>query len=154
MEDVFTRLERAMDHNSFTILAHNYLFNSILKIIEQKDQIIDQEALMKLIRSLPPTDNPMVVSTFRKALFFATRFTRHENGKTLKEFDDDPDILPREQMVLSIMEKSLEMKDNFIHSFGNDLIKSKGKAHIPIPPKTVNKKYAPKLINPKEKIRK
>jgi starch synthase len=120
MEDVFTRLERAMDHNSFTVLAHNYLFNGILKIIEQKE--IDQEALMKLIRQLPQADN--LVGIFRKALFFATRFTRDETGKTLKEYNDDPDILPREKMVLNIMEKALELKDNFIHSFGVDLVKS------------------------------
>lgn len=128
MENVYTRLQRAISFHSIPVLAHNLIFNSVSNLIEKKDISVNEIA--QLVKSLP--EDPELYLTFREALFFATRYIREKikikgkgNQLTLKKLSDDNEIEERENSVLNVLTLMKDDKTtNFISKFGKDVMEA------------------------------
>ena len=133
MENIYTRLQRAINYRSIPILSHNQIFSTILDIVESKEdeesQTVIDEKISKLIKSLP--HDPELFITFRQSLFYATRYGREENKSNLIQFNSDNEneiIEKREEKVLRILKRMKENKNKegleFISKFANDVIEA------------------------------
>ncbi|OHT08896.1 hypothetical protein TRFO_22380 [Tritrichomonas foetus] len=116
-EHIYTRLERAIHYNSYTILANNKIFNNILHAIDNEP---NDEDLVKLIESLPSGNETMTI--FREALVFATR-NKKENKK-LVQIPDENTVMEREAVSLRIIHRLANMKMNqYVSGFGLTVLK-------------------------------
>ena len=116
MEQIYTRLERAIHYSSTTILANNRIFNMILAAVENEP---DDEHLRELISLLPSADNAMTI--FREALVFATR--NHKVNKMLIPFEDDNEVMKREEVALRIIHRVANSKLEYIAKFGQTILR-------------------------------
>ncbi|OHS95914.1 glycosyl transferase [Tritrichomonas foetus] len=119
MENIYTRLQRAINFHSIPILSHNRIFNSILDLIEEGTPSDDK--VDTLIRDLP--NDPELYITFREALFFATRYVR-EGGFNLCKLTVDEEIENREEIVLKILSQMKADKSISISKFASDIIEA------------------------------
>ena len=75
MNDVYHRLENAIQYDSNTVLSNNSIFHSILNMIDKEPT---DEELSKFVSYFPTKEKSHI--TFREALVYATRRC-FENGK-------------------------------------------------------------------------
>ncbi|KAH0802336.1 alpha amylase domain-containing protein [Histomonas meleagridis] len=117
MENVYTRLENAIQYDSNTVLSNNSIFHVILNMLDNEPS--DKE-IIDFVNSLPTTDKTHIL--FRKALVYATR-RQFSDGKIITIEDEDI-IEKREKKALNIIHKIADSKIEYIHKFGIKILKS------------------------------
>jgi starch synthase len=127
IQDILTRLERAIKYASNTVLCNNLLFNSILETVEGD---VDAGQLDNIVRKMPSTahpllpdgQNPAMAILFRQALFLATR--NQKIDLSLRPIVDEAAVSAREEKALSVLRRLTQSRLEFVARFGKDALES------------------------------
>ena len=117
MNDVYHRLENAIQYDSNTVLSNNSIFHSILNMIDKEPT---DEELSKFVSYFPTKEKSHI--TFREALVYATRRC-FENGK-VSVIEDENIIEQREKLAMKLVHRIAESKLEYMFKFGSKTLKS------------------------------